>query len=352
MENKILEIRKSIDIVDDKINVLLAQRAELVIAMKRAKGGAKIYRPSREAEIIKRVVAKNAGEYPDATIRAIFTEIVSGGRNLEQKLKVGYLGPEGSYSHEAAAKLLGSQSDLIAFGSLADVFAAGQKSVVDVVVMPIQNSSEGSVVETIKMLADTNLQIVGEITLPINHCLITKATDLKNISKICAHPQALGQCRKWLQINLPNVTTEPVSSNSAAVDMAKQNVNIAAIASQRAADIYDMPILKHNIQDVVDNNTRFVALGSAETQPSDNDKTSLICVAQNKPGALYELLGVFQAYGINLLSLSSHPRAGGDYDFYIDFDGHIATKNVGSMLEKLITVALSCKILGSYPKEK
>ncbi len=350
MDKKIQKIRTKIDAVDDAMLSLLAQRAELVIAMKQAKGGANIYRPSREADILNRVVRHNNSQFPDKTIRAIFTEIVTGGRNLEEKLRVAYLGPEASYSHEAAIRLFGSQSDFLPRLRLTDVVAAVERGEADVAMLPIENSSEGSVAETLQLLRRTPLRITGEITMPIVHCIMSHAPSLTAIKQVVAHPQALGQCRAWLQLHVPDAELVSATSNSAAAALAKKNSSMAAIASEKAAGLFDVPILHRSIQDEAQNTTRFIVLGKTETQSTGNDKTSIICTAHNKPGALHELLGIFLKHGVNLLALTSHPEPDGDYAFYIDFEGHSSDTVIRKVLDELAESARQCIIKGSYPR--
>lgn len=350
MDKKIAEIREGIDRVDDAILELLGERAELVTAMKKAKGGVKIFRPTREAEILRRVVAHNNTGLSDATIRSIFTEIVTGGRNLEEQLKVAYLGPEGSFSHDAAIELLGSQSDFHAFDSLGAAIKATEGDVAEVVLLPIENSTEGQVAETLKLLQQTSLEIIGEIDLPIVHCLLTEAKDIKKIKEVHAHPQALGQCRAWLEKHVPQAILVPTASNSEAAQHAKSSETMAAIASERAASVYKVPVHAVSIQDMPDNRTRFVALSKTPTQPTDHDKTSVICTTKDKPGALHELLGIFLQHGTNLLRLVSHPQPDGDYAFHIDFEGHKDTPDIAKLLVELESAARTCKIIGSYPR--
>ncbi|MEO8863122.1 MAG: prephenate dehydratase [Candidatus Saccharimonadales bacterium] len=350
MDEKIKLIRQDIDAVDNSIAGLLVDRAQLVIKMKSTKKGQKIYRPSREAEIIDRVVANNKSAFSDDTIRAIFTEIVSGGRNLEEKLRVAYLGPDGSYSHEASIKLLGSQSEFLPQPQMSDAVKAVERGLADVTVIPIENSTEGSVAETLTLLVNTNLHITGEIILPIAHNLMSHATNLSAIKQVVGHPQALGQCRAWLQANLAGVELIPASSNSAAAKQVTSDKTMAAIAGSLASAIWKLPILVQNIQDSVHNETRFIALSHATTTETGNDKTTLVCTVHDSPGALYKMLGIFEQLEINLLALISHPIENGDYAFYIDFEGHSDNTEVVKALKELIKTIKSCQFIGSYRK--
>lgn len=349
-EEDIQAIRRQIDTVDDEINALLALRAECAIDMKRAKGEAPIYRPSREALIIKRMQSENKSKLPAESVAAIFTEIVASCRNLEQRLNVVYLGPEGSYSHEAAQKMFGTSSDFIPQLSLREVIRKVEADPTAVAFLPIENSSEGAVIETHRLLLSTPLQITGEYTLPIKHCLLSMAQDLAAIKVVHAHPQALGQCREWLQRNLPHAELINESSNSQAAMVALKKPATAAIASQQAAMIVGIPVLKTGINDFSGNQTRFVALSTYETQPTGDDKTSIICTVRDKVGALHELLGIFEKHKLSLVRLESQPHPDHQYAFYIDFDGHSSTPAIAQALEELTEASRSCKILGSYPK--
>lgn len=351
MNDKIATIRKKIDIVDSQLAVLVAKRAECAIEMKRAKGDKPIYRPSREAEILKRVQRENVSKLPDESMRAIFTEIVTACRNLEQELQISYLGPEGSYSHAAAQKMFGLTSKFIPQLSLHEVLSAVESGMVDVAFLPIENSSEGSVIETHRLLFATSLGITGEFILPIRHNLLSISSNLKAIKTVYAHPQAHGQCREWLQHNLPLAKLVNADSNSKAASIALKQPHSAAIASKQAASIVGIPVLESGINDFSDNQTRFIALSSHKTSPTNSDKTSIICTVRDKIGALHELLGIFEKYKINLTRLESQPHPDHEYTFFIDFEGHRDTQSITKALEELGRTAKTCKILGSYPKE-
>lgn len=351
MKSEIKIIRKDIDRVDDAILALLKERSELVLRMRKAKNGSSIFRPSREIEILRRVTAQNKSDFPAATIQAIFTEIVTGGRNLEENLRVSYLGPAGSYSHEVGIKLLGSQSTFLPHARLSDVVRSVESGESAIAILPFENSTEGTVAETIRLLADTSLIINGEKSLAITHCLIGSSTDYKTIKKVTAHPQALGQCRRWLEEHLSHAQIVPALSNSAAVQVAKTNPSTAAIASLSAARLYQLPVIAKGIQDESNNKTRFITLGVTKAASTGNDKTTVICTTHNLPGALHTLLGIFRTYSVNLLSLASHPQADGSYAFYIDFEGHKDDILIKKLLHNLQLTAKSCKIMGSYPKE-
>lgn len=350
MDNKIDDIRNRIDKVDSSILDLLAKRSKLVSDMKKAKQSSRIFRPVREIEILRRVTSQNKTEFSDDAIRAIFTEIVSAGRNLQEPLRVAYLGPVGSFSHDAAIKMLGSQSDFSACDSLSAAVRHTEMDIADVALLPIENSSEGSVIESLKLLRQTSLNIIGEVDLPIVHCLLSNSEDKKYIKKVYAHSQALGQCREWLKKHLPQALAVPVKSNSEAAMLASKEPGAAAIASERASMIYKLNIYAKAIQDTTNNHTRFIALSKVTTGPTGNDKTSIICLTEDNPGSLHEVLGIFRKYGINLTCLVSHPEPNGSYSFYIDFIGHKDESATAKMLDELAHVARNCEIIGSYPR--
>ena len=350
MTDKVTEIRAQIDAIDDEINVLLARRAACGIAMKAAKGGKNIYRPAREQQIIKRVLAGHRGVLPQAVVRAIFTEIIASVRNLEESLTVACLGPAGSYSHEAARRYFGSTSQIMPVESLAEVVRAVEAGNAKAGLLPIENSTEGSVAETHKLLAATNLKIIGETTLTVRHCLLSKATQLKNVKRVYSHPQALGQCRQWLQRHLPHADLVSQPSTSRGVELAAQDPTAAAIAGEQAAELSGMPLLARGINDEPDNQTRFIALAHMAVEPTGDDKTSILCTVRDKPGALHELLGVLAERGITLTRLESQPSGNDSYMFYIDFLGHQADSTVADALKALQLLTKTCKILGSYPK--
>lgn len=343
-------IRSKIDQVDNKLLGLIAERAELALEMKKVKGTDVVYSPSREVEILRRVQQENPSKLPSDSIKAIFSEIIGANRNLESILKVAYLGPEGTYSHEAAEAMLGSSSDFVPQLTLPEVLRAAETGSVDVAFLPIENSSEGAVIQTHRLLQSTPLQISGEYTLPVQHCLLSNSSILKEIKSVHAHPQALGQCREWLQVNLPTARLISEGSNSQAAMIAAKKPNSAAIASQKASDFAKVPVLIRGINDFAGNQTRFITLSNYIPMPTGDDKTSIICTVGDKVGALYDLLGIFSKHNISLTRLESQPQPDHIYAFYIDFDGHSANDVVSAAMNELVIEAKTCKILGSYPK--
>lgn len=347
------QIRQAIDGVDKEIVELLNRRAQLARQAGAAKTSKQKIRPEREEQIISRVV-KSKGELPSDSLKAIYREIISACLGLEGPVAVGYLGPEGTYSEEAARARFGSSALYRPYGGLADVLAAAEAGHVDLAVLPIENSTEGSVNQTLDLLLDTSLKICAEVLLPVRHQLLSKSINLADIKTVVGHPQALAQCRNWLLKNLPQAEQVSAVSNAEAAKLAQQDSSLAAVAGKRAAEIYDLPILHGNIQDRANNTTRFIVLGNLQTESSGQDKTSLICSVPNRPGSLYELLGIFAKAGVNLVKLESRPSSNKmwDYLFYVDIDGHQNDKAVAYALNKASQTSTMLKLLGSYPKDR
>lgn len=265
--------------------------------------------------------------------------------------QVSYLGPEGSYSEEAALEMYGASVELVPYGTKPKVLEAAEGGSVWAAVLPLVNSTEGAVSETDKLLLATDLQIVREEILPIRHCLLSAdQIEKTEISKIYAHSQAIGQCIGWLENNVPGADVIPVSSNSAAAEMAKDNEGVGAIASTRAADIYDLKVVKEQINDSDDNQTRFISLSDTETEPTGKDKTSLVFrTKRNDPGSLVRMISPLAYRGINMSRIHSQPTGPEKYIFYVDLEGHQYDADVQEALNDMEQQARDFKILGSYP---
>lgn len=348
------KIRKEIDGLDSKILDLLNERARLALKIKKTSPGKTPIRPEREIDIVRRLSDNNKGPLTTDAVRSIFIQIIASFRDqlqLDRPISVGYLGPEGTYSQEAALKLFGNTIELHPEETITSVFRAVQAGTIQLAVVPIENSSEGAVRETHNLLLKTDVNIVSEISVPIEHCLLSKNNKLSAIKRVYAHPQALGQCRTWLATHLPNATHVPQKSNAAAAQMAANTTEGAAIAPKKAAEIYGLNILETTINDQPDNETRFIALGNLKTKPTGRDKTSVICVAKDKPGALYQILGVLAEQNISMTRLESQPYEQGQYAFYIDFAGHKENDAVKLALKKIDEMTKICKVLGAYPAE-
>jgi chorismate mutase/prephenate dehydratase len=351
--NKDLEnLRKEIDAINQELVVLLNKRAQVAQEIGKAKKGGPIYDPAREAQVIKKVVEGNKGPLSDEALTAIIKEVIAACRAIQEPLRVAYLGPEGTYSEEAARKHCGGASTYVSTDSIDEALRAAESGQAHVAVLPIENSTEGAVNRTLDLLLQTSLQICAEITLPIHHQLLGKAVAFEDIAEVCAHPQALAQCRGWLATHLPGVKQTPAASNAAAARVAAQNPTVAAIAGKQAAERYELPILQANIEDDPTNTTRFVVLGKNPTAPTGSDKTSLIWSVANEAGTLESALAVLSKNGVNMVKLESRPskETKWDYVFYVDIDGHQQDEAVAKALRELQKQLKLVKVLGSYPK--
>jgi chorismate mutase/prephenate dehydratase len=347
-------LRKRIDEINLKLVALLSARARAAQAvghLKQAAGEA-IYQPAREREVIERVVAHNPGPLSGEHLRRIFTEIISACLALEGTLRVAYLGPEHTYSHEAARARFGASVSFEAQPSIAGVFQALDNERADVGVAPVENSTEGSVGITLDLLIDTPLVIIGEILLPIRHALMSREGEPGRIEKIYSHQQSLGQCRNYLAANFPHCELEAVASNTFAARRAAEEAGSAAICSVAAAAAYGLKVIAENIQDLAHNTTRFVVLGREPAGRSGSDKTSLLFALPERAGVLHGALSLFAREKINLTMIQSRPQRARpwSYLFFVDLEGHREDAPVKRALRALERRALFLKVLGSYPE--
>ncbi len=351
-------IRNQIDETDAQIQQLLNKRtamAEEVARVKIANGEqvGDFYRPEREAMVLRQVMERNTGPLSDVEMGRLFREIMSACLAAEKPLQVAYLGPEGSFTQAAALKQFGGSVQLQACGTIADVFHAVETDQANYGVVPVENSTEGMVSHTLDRFINTALKINGEVSLRVHHNLLSNAESLSGVKAVYAHPQALAQCRHWLSEHLPDCEQLiPVSSNSEAAKKVSAEPNSAAIASDRAAEIYGLAILAKNIEDESDNTTRFLVIGSQDVGPSGHDKTALLVSTKNKPGALQVLLKPLSDSGISMSRIESRPSRTGmwEYVFFIDIEGHCKDKSVAEALALLEQESSMCRVLGSYPK--
>lgn len=347
-------LRQNIDDIDNKILDLLSERISYAreIGKMKCAAGEEIYVPTREIEIFKNLVEKNSGRISDDSLKAIFREIISASISAEKRLGVAYLGPKATFTQQAAVKNFGSSVDYRAMPSIPDVFVSVESGESDYGVIPIENSNEGSVFHSMDMLSESNLYIVGQIYLPIEHCLISRGK-LDDIRKVCSKDQAIGQCRAWIHRHLPDAIIEYVESTTVAVKMAAENPEIAAIGSTLAADFYKLPIVERGIQDFKNNETRFLVIGKKFVPKTNgiNYKTSILISVNDRPGALYDALLPFNRTNINLTRIESRPskKKAWDYYFFIDFKGHWEDQNVIEAVDELKKVLPKIKWLGSYP---
>jgi chorismate mutase/prephenate dehydratase len=354
LEDRLAQLRARMDGINDQLLGVLVKRAQLALEIGQLKreDGTDVYQPLREQQIIEGLLRRNPGPLSGEHIRRIFTEIISACRALERELRVAYLGPEYSYTHLAAVNRFGSSAELVAADSIAAVFAAIGARQADLGVVPVENSTEGSVTLTLDLLIDTPLQIVGELMLPVRHALLSLSGEPGAIRKIITHQQSLGQCRAYLSANYPHCEQEAVASNSLAARMAAKDPAAAAIASAQAAAPYGLKVVADGIQDVVQNITRFLVIGREPAARSGADKTTLIFAVPEKVGALKGALTIFARNSINLSMIQSRPQRSRpwEYVFFIDLNGHRDDPAMRQALEMLKRKALFLKVLGSYPE--
>jgi chorismate mutase/prephenate dehydratase len=344
------KIRARIDAIDDRIVDLLAERAALARDIGHAKSGAK-YRPEREAQVLRRVAARNPGPLPASALAHLYTEIMSACRALEDGIFVAYLGPQGTFSEEAAIRQFGSCAQLIPCASIDDVFRQVEAGVVHYGVVPVENSTEGSISRTHDLLLATPLKICGEVLLSVHQCLMSKSGKAASVKKILSHSQSLAQCHEWLNQHQAKARQVPVVSNAEAARLTSKDATAAAIASKTAAAVYGLKIIAANIEDQPQNTTRFVVIAAHDAGPSGQDKTSLVMSTRNVPGAIHSLLTPLATHGVSMTRLESRPArtARWEYLFYVDLEGHQHDANVAAALRELADEAAFMKNLGSYP---
>lgn len=358
-ERRLAELRDQIDEIDEAILELLNERARRVIDVGELKRETAtdapplFYRPEREAQVLRNLVAKNKGPLGDDKVTALFRQIMSASLALEQPLTVAYLGPEGTFTQMAAFKHFGHSVRDKPMVTVDDVFKDVEAEISNYGVVPVENSSEGIIHHTLDNFLESPLRICGEVELRIHHYLMV-APDAKEsaIARIYSHQQTLAQCRKWLDNHWPNATRIAVTSNAEAARRVLGEPDAAAIAGDMAAEHYGLRIVDSRIEDRVDNTTRFLVIGAEDVRPSGNDKTSIVVSTRNQPGALYHILEPFHRAGISLTALETRPSSTGmwSYVFFIDFEGHREEERIVALLGEIDQDALEVKMLGSYPR--
>ena len=348
-------VRGEIDGIDAELLRLLNARArcaQKVGEIKAQYGDAGfIYRPEREAQVLRRLQEINPGPMTNEYITWFFREVMSACLSLEEPLGIAFLGPLGSFTGSAAAKHFGHAARLLPQNTIDDVFREVESGHAHYAVVPVENSTEGAVGRTMDLLMSTPLRICGEVVLRIHQNLLSRAGGLDKITKVYSHAQSLAQCHEWLNRNLPGVPRISVASNSLAAQMAAEEEGVAAIAGEAAAERFNLPKLVPNIEDEPNNTTRFLVLGRHDAGASGRDKTSLIMSAPNRTGALHELLQPFSDAGVSMTRLESRParHALWEYVFFVDVDGHRDDPKVKAALDELAQRAAYLKVLGSYP---
>ena len=351
MPDNLKQLRARIDALDLEILKVVSERASAAHAIGKLKDDGTVYRPEREAQVLRRLAEANPGPLPDKVIMHLFTEVISACRALEDAFSIASLGPRGTFSEEAVVKHFGGQAPVMLCTSIDEVFRSVESGNVGYGVVPIENSTEGAVGRTLDFLLSTPLKICGEVLLPVHQNLLSKSNDISTVKRIFSHAQSLGQCNRWLAQNCPRAERVPVASNAEAAKMAQDDAESAAIAGRAAAAHYGLSIIADNIEDEPNNTTRFVVISRQEVPPSGNDKTSLVMSTRNVPGAIHELLTPLANNRVSMTRLESRPSRTGlwEYVFFLDIEGHQSEGNVARALEEMRELAAFLKILGSYP---
>jgi len=350
---KLDEHRAAIDAIDERIMLLLNERAAHARSIGELKGGAPVYRPEREAQVLRRVGAMASGPLGPARVAAIFTEIMSACRALEQPMSVAYLGPEGTFSEMATFKHFGHGVQGMPAASIDEVFRSVETNLAHNAVVPVENSTEGTIGRTLDLLLTTPLMICGEVVLPVRQNLIAMSDGPgpASYARVYSHPQSLGQCHMWLRQNLPAAERLPVSSNAEAARRAAADPEGCAIGPELAAERYGLALIARSIEDDPRNMTRFLVLGWEQVGPSGRDRTSIVMSAANRPGAVHELISPFARHGVSMSRIESRPARTGqwEYLFFVDIEGHLSEPRVAQALDEVKEKAPYIKVFGSYP---
>ena len=351
MSDELQRLRAEIDRLDEEMLARLSRRAEIAHEIGRVKGGAVVYRPEREAQVLRRIASLNKGPLSEGTVWRIFREIMSACLALEQPLRIAYFGPEGTFTESAAQKHFGAAPNFTALATIDEVFRAVESGNADYGVVPVENSTEGAVGRTLDLLLQMPIRICGEVMLRIHQHVLSKSERLTDVKRLYSHAQSLAQCHEWLNRNLPAIARVPVASNAEAARMASEDAASCAIAGEAAAARYGLNKLAHDIEDDPNNTTRFLVIGMHDAGPSGRDKTSLVCSAQNRAGAVYGLLEPLARHGVSMSKFESRPSRTGlwEYVFYVDVDGHQSEERVQQAFAELRERAAFVKVLGSYP---
>lgn len=351
------ELRRILDSLDDRLLDLLNERARVVeeVAAFKESMGVPFYVPDRERRIIERLTARNQGPFPNQGIRPVVQEVISACLSLEVGVRVAYLGPEGTFTHQAVLQRFGSSARGVPCGSISAVFDEVLRGQADYGVVPVENSNEGVVSHTLDSFVDVELVISGEILVAVSHSLLARhGLGEREIERVFSHPQALGQCRKWLEANLPHAIQVEATSTADAARHAHSIPAAAAIASDIAARTYDLSVLRSEIQDSHDNHTRFLVVSppGADQPPTGDDKTSISLMLGDDSGSLYKVLEPLSRAGINITNIESRPtkRKAWQYIFFLDLDGHVAQPELAEAIDEARGVCDEFRVLGSYRK--
>lgn len=350
------EIRKKIDVLDEQILRLLNERADLVHEVGEVKkaDGLEIYAPEREEQVYRSLAEKNqriGGRLPESAVRAVYREVMSASLALEKDLRIAYLGPEATFTHQAARSKFGASVAYSPQGSISEVFDAVSRGRADYGVVPVENSWEGAVNHTLDMFLESELQVCAQILLRIEQHLLAGGPK-GGIRKVYSHPQAFGQCRRWLHANLPKAEWVEVSSTTRAAELAAKEAGAAAVAGKLAGELYGLATIEACIQDSPENTTRFLVIGQKASPATGADRTSLMFSVPHEPGALYRALESFDRLGINIGKIESRPsrRKAWEYFFFLDVDGHASEPLLKEALTSLEDHCTVVKILGTFPR--
>jgi chorismate mutase/prephenate dehydratase len=348
-------LRREIDAVDDALLERLNARAELVREVGRLKAGrgAPVYDGAREREIVARLVAANPGPFPNAALPHVFREIISATRSLEAPVRVAYLGPEGTFCHQASRRRFGASAEFFPQPNVGEVFVAVERGRADFGVVPVENSTEGVVTQTLDALAGSTLSACGEVVLPISHQLLSRSGRREDVRRVASHPQAAAQCREWIERELPGLERVETASTAAAARLALEDPGVAAIASALAGEVYGLSPVAEAIEDRRDNTTRFLVLGRDVPGPSGRDLTSAVfTVRKDEAGALVRLLEPFASHGVNLTAIHCRPMKGKpwEYLFFVDLEGHRDDVAVAGALAAAAERSFSHRVLGSFAR--
>lgn len=355
-KEELKQLRDRIDTIDEEVLQLINQRAAIAIEVAAAKQSlgetGSFYRPEREAEVLRHVIDTNEGPLDDMDVAHLFRALMSACLSAEKPLTVAFLGPEGTYSHSAAEKHFGYAINNNPLPTITDVFREVESGAANFGVVPIENSSEGIISNTLDNFIDSPLNVCGEVSLRIHHHLLGSGESLTDIKRVYSHQQSLAQCRNWLALHLPDVEQVSVSSNAEAARRAAEEPGNAAIAGLQASELYELKSLASNIEDNPNNTTRFLVIGKLETHATGEDKTSIMVSSRNEAGALYNLLAPIAQHKVSMSKIESRPSHRGlwEYVFFLDLDGHIDDAELKAVLDEISQQAVTLKLLGSYPK--
>lgn len=349
-------LRERIDSLDDSIFELLSERARVAMEIRHVKQGEVIYRPEREAQIVRRLRENNPGPLSGDMVERLIREIMSACRALEEVTRIAFLGPAGTFSQQAAYKQFGHEIDALAESDIDACFQAVETGRADFAVVPVENSIEGAVGRTLDLIVTTSLRICGEVVMPIHQTLMRQSGEFAGIARVYGHAQSLAQCQQWLARHLPHAERVAVVSNADGARRAAEEADAATLGAEAAAALYGLQVLAQNVEDEASNTTRFLVLGKTDAQPSGRDKTSFVMGARNQPGAVVKLLQPLADQGISMSRLESRParrdpsaQGNWEYLFFVVCEGHRQDAPVAAALAEIESRAAFLKILGSYP---